>query len=87
MVDVKFAIKWGFFGLLLAAFAFVFNNTFAPTSLPGYEILAAPAMFAVSFFSEETPFWPKLIIFLAGQFLVYFCLSLIYKKVSKLVRK
>jgi hypothetical protein len=34
--------------------------------MPGYEWLTVPARFALSFFSEETAFWPKMAIFLSG---------------------
>ncbi len=69
---VKFSAKWAWTGVVLGLLAFIYNYTMVPMSLPGYEIIAAPAMFALSFFSEETPFWPKLSIFLLGQYIVYF---------------
>ncbi|MDO6445294.1 hypothetical protein Q4493_05835 [Colwellia sp. 1_MG-2023] len=52
----------------------------APISLPGYELLAWPAMFGLQFFSEETAFWPKLIIFNTSQYLVYFSVIFTVRK-------
>lgn len=84
MSDVKFSLIWAFLGVVLALIAFLFNYTFAPTSIWGYEILAGPAMFSLSFFSEETAFWPKLAIFLFGQYIIYFVALFILKKTIKL---
>jgi len=54
-----------------------------PVSLPGYEIVVSPAMFVLSFFSEETDFVPKMILFLSGQFIGYFSLSYFIRKLRK----
>lgn len=83
MSDLKFSLLWALPGLFLALFAFVFNYNLHPVNLPGYEIFAGPAMLAVMPFSEETPFWPKLGIFLLGQYLFYFISILIIKKLLK----
>lgn len=71
----KQAIAIGVGGILIGVAAFLFNYYFAPLSLPGYELLASPAMLLLSFFSEETAFKPKMVLFLAGQFAGYFMLS------------
>ncbi|REL35284.1 hypothetical protein [Thalassotalea euphylliae] len=71
MSRLQFATRWGLLGILLGTIAFLFNYHMVPTSLPGYEIIAAPAMWALSFFSEETPFWPKMVIFMSGQYIAY----------------
>lgn len=71
-ISLNFAAKWAFSGVIIGVFAFWFNYTFVPVSLPGYEILAGPAMIALSLISEETPFWPKMAMFLTGQYLGYF---------------
>jgi len=73
----KFAAKWGVIGVALGLCAFLYNYTMTPHSLPGYELIAAPAMFALSFFSEETAFWPKMAIFLSGQYVAYFLIILL----------
>ncbi len=54
-----------------------------PILLPGYEVLVAPAMFTLSFFSEETYFTPKMILFLFGQFIGYFLIACIVQIIKK----
>ena len=73
MSDYKKSSLWGMVGIVIGICAFIFNYTMVPVSLPGYEYLAAPAMYALSFFSEETNFVPKMIIFLSGQYVGYSC--------------
>lgn len=80
MSDLKFSLRWALIGLFVALFAFVFNYNMHPINLPGYEILAGPAMLALMPFSEETPFWPKLGIFLIGQYLFYVAAIFAIKK-------
>lgn len=82
--DRKCALKWAFFGVVIGLIAFIYNYTMAPISLPGYEILAWPAMFGLQFFSEETAFWPKLIIFITSQYLVYFLMIFTFRKILRL---
>lgn len=83
MSDLKFSLLWALTGLFLALFAFAFNYNLHPVNLPGYELFAGPAMLAVMPFSEETPFWPKLGIFLFGQYLFYFITIFVVKKLLK----
>ena len=83
MSDLKFSLLWALTGFFLALFAFVFNYNLHPVNLPGYEFLAGPAMLALLPFSEETPFWPKLGIFLIGQYLFYFALIFTIRKIMK----
>ena len=85
MSPLRFSAKWGLLGMALGLLAFWFNYFFVPISLPGYELIAAPAMWAMSFFSEETPFTPKMIIFMAGQYLGYFsvCWLIAINKINK----
>lgn len=77
--NLQFAAKWAFLGIALGLLAFIYNYTMVPISLPGYEIIAAPAMYAMSFFSEETPFWPKMAIFMTGQYLGYLLIILLLR--------
>ncbi|MCO4799886.1 MAG: hypothetical protein KC484_11745 [Colwelliaceae bacterium] len=81
--DWKFAGLWAFIGVAIALFAFIFNYTMVPVSLPGYKFLVGPAMFALQFFSEETAFWPKLVIFMSGQYFAYFLIIFIARKLLK----
>jgi len=83
MSDFKFSLLWALTGLFLALFAFVFNYNLHPINLPGYEFFAGPGMLALMPFSEETPFWPKLGIFLLGQYLFYFIVIFVFKKLKK----
>lgn len=83
MSDYRFATKWAVIGLCLAVAAFLFNYFMSPTHLFGYEVITAPAMFALSFFSEETAFTPKMVIFLTGQFIGYFGIAWFYRKLTK----
>jgi hypothetical protein len=83
MSDLKYSALWAFTGVVIALVAFIFNYTMTPVSLPGYDFIAAPAMFALSFFSEETAFWPKLTIFLSGQYLAFFVGIFTFRKMMK----
>lgn len=81
--DYKFSTVCGVIGMLIGFAAFLFNYHMIDTSLPGYELLVAPAMLLLSFFSEETYFTPKMILFLLGQFCGYFLLAYILRKLIK----
>ncbi len=83
MSDLRTAALWAFAGVTIGLFAFTYNYNMVPMSLPGYDFLAAPAMLALSFFSEETSFKVKLIIFLFGQYLGYFLIIFIIRKIIK----
>ncbi|WP_286267245.1 hypothetical protein [Thalassotalea atypica] len=86
MSDVQFALRWAVIGLVLALSAFIFNFTMYPASLPAYELIAGPAMLALMPFSEETPFWPKLAIFLIGQYLFYVLVIFVFRKLVNLLK-
>ncbi len=77
----------GCVGMVIGLFAFTFNYHMTDMSLPGYRVIAAPAMFMLSFFSEETDFVAKMVLFLSGQFIGYFCLSAIVLWISKGLRR
>jgi len=80
--DYRFSSIWGVIGAFIGICAFLYNYNRVPDLLPGYEILAAPAMLLLSFFSEETYFTPKMVLFLFGQFLGYFGIAFIYRKLT-----
>lgn len=63
--------------------AFLFNYYMVPISLPGYKVLVSPAIFILRFFSEETYFAPKMILFLSGQFVGYFLMGCIVQMIKK----
>jgi hypothetical protein len=84
--DWNYSFKWAFSGVAIGLIAFIYNYTMAPISLPGYAILAWPAMFGLQFFSEETAFWPKLIIFITSQYVIYFCMIFTVRKLLRFYR-
>ena len=87
MSDFKLSLLWAISGIFIALFAFIFNYNFAPVSLPAYEFFAGPAMLALLLFSEETPFWPKLGIFVFGQYIIYFLVIFVVRKLIKLTQR
>jgi len=89
MLNYKFSILIGCTGVLIGIFAFLYNYYMVPLSLPGYKLIVAPAIYTLSFFSEETAFIPKMILFLLGQFFGYFSCAfalLLFKKHLNLER-
>lgn len=86
MFNYKRATIWGFVGIVIGICAFLFNYNMVPVSLLSYALFTAPAMFMLSFFSEETYFIPKMILFLTGQFIGYFTLAIIVQFIRKKFR-
>ena len=84
MLNYKLSTIWGLIGVAVGLCGFLFNYTMVPVSLPGYELLVAPAIFTLSFFSEETYFAPKMILFLLGQFIGYFSCACLVQAIKKL---
>lgn len=78
---VRPSIMCAIIGVVIGLIAFIVNYNFIDFTFPGYQIITAPARFALSFFSEETAFWPKMAIFLVGQFLGYFILGDILNRI------
>ena len=75
MLNYKLSSIWGLVGVVIGLCAFLFNYFMIPASLPGYRVFVAPAILTLSFFSEETYFAPKMILFLFGQFIGYFLIA------------
>lgn len=73
-------------GVVIGLIAFIVNYNFIDFTFPGYQIVTAPARFALSFFSEETAFWPKMVIFIVGQFLGYFILGDILNRIILVIK-
>ncbi len=86
MSDFRVSSICGLVGIVIGFCAFLFNYNMVAVSLPGYEILVAPAMFLLSFFSEETDFIPKMILFIFGQFTVYFCLAYLSIRIKSKIK-
>jgi len=87
MLNFRLSSIWGLVGVAVGLCAFLFNYFMTPVSLPGYELFVAPAMLTLSFFSEETYFAPKMILFLFGQFIGYFMIAAIFQIIKNKVRK
>jgi len=87
LLNYKLSSLWGFIGVVIGIAAFSFNYYLGPLSLPGYKILVAPAMFILSFFSEETYFTPKMILFLFGQFIGYFLIACVFQIIRNKTRQ
>lgn len=85
VLNFKLSSIWGFVGIAIGLCAFLFNYYMVPISLPGYKILVSPAIFTLRFFSEETYFAPKMILFLSGQFVGYFLMGSIVQIIKKIV--
>ena len=83
ILNYKISSIWGLIGVVIGLCSFLFNYYMVPLSLPGYEIFVAPAMFVLSFFSEETYFVPKMILFLFGQFIGYFLIVCAFQLIKK----
>lgn len=77
VLNFRLSSLWGLVGVVVGLCAFLFNYYMTPISLFGYKLLVAPAIFTLSFFSEETYFVPKMILFLFGQFIGYFLIAVI----------
>jgi hypothetical protein len=86
MTQFRFAYFFGVFGVIVGLCAFLFNYHIISLSFPGYRFFASPAIFALSFFSEETAFTPKMILFISGQFLGYFGIGYIFRLIDVSVR-
>ncbi|TWX67472.1 hypothetical protein [Colwellia sp. C1TZA3] len=84
--DFKEALLWAFSGVVMGIIAFGYNYSFITASFPGYAVFTGPARFALSFFSEETAFWPKMTIFLVSQYIGYFLVIVIGKKLFLLFK-
>jgi hypothetical protein len=86
MNKFRFSTYIGMLGIFIGLCAFSFNYHMTTLSFPGYTLFMAPAIFSLSFFSEETAFSPKMILFISGQFLGYFCLAYIFSTISIAVK-
>ena len=85
MTNFRFASFIGFFGVILGLCAFLFNYHIISLSFPGYRYFVTPAIFFLSFFSEETAFIPKMILFITGQFAGYFCIAYVFRLILALI--
>lgn len=68
-VSSPFYLAW--LGVIIGIVAFTYQYYLVHSSFFGYKWLTAPARLSLSFFSEETAFWPKMLIFLIGQYVGY----------------
>jgi hypothetical protein len=85
VADIKFAAFWAISGAVVLFVAFAINFWALEGSYPGYRLLAYPGITVAKFFSEEIYFWPKLSIMIAGQYVIYFLIIFVGKKLVRLV--
>jgi prolipoprotein diacylglyceryltransferase len=84
--EFKSTLLWALSGVVIGIIAFGYNYTYIASSFPGYALFTTPARFALSFFSEETAFWPKMTIFLVGQYLGYWLIIITAKRLLALIK-
>lgn len=81
MPKIKPSLLTAIAGVAIGLIAFIVNYNFIELTFPGYQVITVPARFALSFFSEETAFWPKMVIFILGQFVGYLILGSLLSRV------
>ena len=81
MPKIKASLLTAIAGVAIGLIAFIVNYNFIEFTFPGYQVITVPARFALSFFSEETAFWPKMVIFILGQFVGYLILGSLLSRV------
>jgi len=86
LTHFKLASLVGVLGVVVGLCAFLFNYHNISLSFPGYRLFVAPAIFLLSFFSEETDFIPKMILFISGQFTGYFFVAYLCRAISSLTK-
>jgi hypothetical protein len=86
LTHFKAASLVGIIGVVVGLCAFLFNYHNISLSFPGYRLLVAPAIFVLSFISEETDFIPKMILFISGQFTGYFCVAYFCRAILELTK-
>lgn len=88
MSDLKFSALWAFSGAFIGFVTIVISYWFLHTAMPGYHFLVGPGIAAANLFTEEINLWPKISIMLIGQYLAYFVVIFIGRKITNcLVRK
>lgn len=81
MPKIKASLLTAIAGVAIGLIAFIVNYNFIEFTFPGYQVITLSARFALSFFSEETAFWPKMVIFILGQFVGYLILGSLLSRV------
>lgn len=81
MPKIKASLLTAIAGVAIGLIAFIVNYNFIEFTFPGYQVITVPARFALSFFSEETAFWPKMVIFILGKFVGYLILGSLLSRV------
>jgi hypothetical protein len=86
MSDTKFSAFWALVVVAITFFVFCINFWVIHGNLPGYIIFVYPGIATTRLFSEEIAYWPKLSIMLTGQYLAYFVMFLMVKKLSNFIK-
>lgn len=82
MTDYKFSALWALSGVVIGFVTIVISYWFLHTAMPGYHFLVGPGIAAANLFTEEINLWPKISIMLAGQYIAYFVVILIGRKMK-----
>ena len=82
MSDLKYSLLWAIAIVVLTVLVFAINYNGYPGIFPIYKILAWPGIVTLRLFSEEINFIPKLSILLLGQFLAYFLVIFLFRKIA-----
>ena len=82
MSDLKFSSLWAIVIVVITALVFAINYNGYPGIFPIYKILAWPGIVTLRLFSEEINFIPKLSILMLGQFLAYFLVIFLVRKIA-----
>jgi hypothetical protein len=81
--DLKFSGLWAVLGVVIGFSAFAISYWFSDGPIPSYKLLAGPGLLTLRMFSEEISFWPKLSLMMFGQYLVYFFVIFIGRRVVR----
>ncbi|WP_448566897.1 hypothetical protein [Thalassotalea ganghwensis] len=84
---IRRATVAGVIGVCIAIIAFTYNYHYHHSNFIGYQVIVAPAILMLSFFTEEINFVPKMVLFLTGQFLGYFIVAYTIMKIGLRLNK
>ena len=80
MSDLKFSSLLAIAIVALTILVFALNYNGYTGAFSVYRILAWPGIATIRIFSEELVFFPKFVILLTGQFLAYFFVVFLFRK-------
>lgn len=83
MSDIKFSALWALSGVVIGFTAIAISYWLLHQAMPGYYLFVGPGILTANLFTEEINLWPKISIMLTGQYLTYFAIILIVRKLIK----